>query len=206
MVEFLKNRILLFILVIAGDWVSLAAFIKAAEIKHEAITIAVAVSLLPSLVISLIVRFFFQPKIGKQSFVVGAIIVSALLWIGFIVCYIQFSRVNNGYGKVAYPINVGEKNARDSIIVGGCNYTKEARAEVDDYASRSRTLTPAQLFEDFNYDIAQIWSEAERDCAKSKILNSFATMLAFLIAGITLTCEILIARKNDDPEDDGPEE
>jgi len=202
MVEFLKDRILLFILVIAGDWVSLAALIKAAEIKNEAITIAVAVSLLPSLIISLIVRFFFQPKISKQNFVIGAIIVSALLWIGFIVCYIQFSRVNNAYGKVAYPINVGEKNARDSIIVGGCNYTNEARAEVDDYASRQRTLTPAQLFEDFNYDVAQIWSEADRDCARSKILNSFAIMLAFLIAGITLTCEILIAKKKDDPKDD----
>ncbi len=195
MVDFLKDRILLFILVIAGDWISLAAFIKADEIRQDAITIAVAVSLLPSLIISLVVNYLFQPKVSKRNFVISAAVISFVLWIGFIFSYFNFSTLNNEYGKVPFSKNAMVSNSRDSIIVGGCKYTTEAQAEVDDYEARKRTLTPAQLLEDFNYDISQVWPEKERDCARSKILNSFALMLALLIAGITLTSELLIANK-----------
>ena len=195
MLNFLKDRILLFVLVIAGDWISLSAFIKADEIRHDAITIAAAVSLLPSLIISLIIQYFFKPKVGPKKFVTYAVIIATSLWAGFIFSYINFSKVNNQYGRVSFPKNPGSQNTSDSFIVGGCNHTTEAQAEINAYKAGRRTLTPAQLFEDFNYDIAQVWTEKERDCARDKILNSFAIMLAFLIAGISITCELLIAGK-----------
>lgn len=197
MIDFLKDRILLFVTVIAGDWVSLSALIKADEIRHDAITIAIVVSLLPSLVISLLVEFFFQQRVTKRKLVVSTAVVGFLFWIGFIFFYARFSSINNEYGKVSYPVEVAGMHSRDSVIVGGCNYTIEAQAEVDNYAAKKRTLTESALFEDFNYDIAQIWTEKERDCARSKILNSFAVMLAFLIAGITLTAEAIIALKKE---------
>jgi hypothetical protein len=197
MLDFLKERILLFALVLAGDWVSLAAFIKADEIRHDAITIAIAVSLIPSLIISLIVAYFFKPKRSKKKFVLAAIIVSILFWSAFILCYLNFSNINNKYGKIALPVSESVQHPKDSIIVGGCHYTIEAQAEVDTYAAKHRTLTPAVLLADFNYDVSQVWSEAERDCARSKILQAFALMLLFLTAGITLTCEILISGKKD---------
>ena len=198
MLNFLKDRILLFVLVIAGDFISLAAFIKAAEIKQDAITIAAAVSLLPSLIISLVIKYFFQPKVSRRKFVIAATIISVLLWVGFIFAYLNFSKLNNQYGKWSFPKNSAVQNSPDSIIVGGCNYTLEAQAEVDAYAAAKRTLTPAQLFADFNYDIAQVWTEKERDCARGKILNSFAVMLGLLIAGISLTCELLITGKQEE--------
>ena len=195
MIDFLKDRILLFVLVIAGDWVSLAALIKANEIRHDAITIAIAVSLLPSLVISLLVEFFFQQKLAKKKLILFTAIISLVFWAGFIVFYERFTSINNQYGKISFPVEAESVNAKDSIIVGGCSYTAEAQAEVDSYTSKKRTLAPAMLFADFNYDVSQIWAEKERDCARSRILNSFAIMLAFLIAGITLACETLIAYK-----------
>ncbi len=195
MIDFLKDRILLFVLVIAGDWVSLSALIKANEIRHDAITIAIAVSLLPSLVISLLVEFFFRQRLAKRKLILFTAIISLLFWVGFIVFYEGFTTINNQYGKISFPATAESFNAKDSIIVGGCAYTTEAQAEVDSYASKKRTLTPAMLFADFNYDVSQIWTEKDRNCARTSILNSFAIMLAFLIAGITLACETLIAYK-----------
>ena len=198
MIDFIKNRILLFVLIIAGDWVSLSALIKADEIRHDAITIAIVVSLVPSLIISLLVELFFWEKLSKKTLVIGAAIVSLVFWAAFIFFYLRFSHINDRYGKVSFPIEVSALHSRDSVIVGGCNYTVEAQAEVNDYAARRRTLIPSILFADFNYDVSQIWTEKDRDCARSKILNSFAVMLAFLIAGITLTCEILITYKKEE--------
>jgi len=195
MLDFLKDRILIFILVIAGDWISLSAFIKADEIRHDAISIAVAVSLIPSLLISLIVQYFFNPKRGKKKFVLIAAALSVFFWMAFIFCYTRFNTINNKYGKVPLPVTENVRQPKDSIIVGGCNYTVEAQAEVDDYEARHRTLTPAVLFADFSYDVSQVWPEAERDCARSKILQSFALMLLFLINGITLTCETILNGK-----------
>src|SRR6187402_1464092 len=122
MLNFLKDRILLFVLVIAGDWISLSAFIKADEIRHDAITIAIAVSLLPSLVISLLVKFFFHPKISKKNFVIGSVIITAALWLAFLFLYLNFSKLNNKYGKVIYPLDTPAGHSKDSIIVGGCSY------------------------------------------------------------------------------------
>jgi hypothetical protein len=195
MIDFLKDRILLFVLIIAGDWVSLSSLIKAGEIRHDAITIAIAVSLLPSLVISLLVEFFFRQRLAKTRLISSAAILSLVFWAGFIFFYGRFTSINNQYGKISFPVEAESFNGKDSVIVGGCSYTAEAQAEVDTYASKKRTLTPAMLFADFNYDVSQIWTEKERDCARGKILNAFAIMLAFLIAGITLTCETLIAYK-----------
>lgn len=193
MIDFLKNRILLFVLIIAGDWVSLSALIKADEIRHDAITIAIAVSLLPSLIISLLVEFFFREKLAKNKLILYTAVISLVFWAAFIFFYVRFTDVNNLYGKFSFPLEGKSLNAKDSIIVGGCLYTPEAQAEIDFYSSKKRTLTPAMLFADFNYDVSQIWNENERDCARGKILNAFAIMLAFLIAGITLMGEALIA-------------
>ena len=192
MIDFLKERILLFVVVIAGDWVSLSNLIKADEIRHDAITIAIVFSLLPSIIISLLVEFYFHKKVKKNKLVIGTAVFATFFWISFIFFYIHFSSVNDQYGKVPYPAKVSGMNSVDSMIVGGCHYTTEAQAEVDNYSARKRTLTPSELFEDFNYDISQIWTEEERDCARNKILYSFAVMLAFLIAGITLTAETII--------------
>src|SRR6185503_7077185 len=104
MVDFLKNRILVFILIIAGDWVSLSALIKANEIRHDAITIAIAVSLLPSLVISLLVEFFFRQKLAKKKLILFTAIISLVFWAGFIVFYERFTSINNQYGKIPFPV------------------------------------------------------------------------------------------------------
>jgi hypothetical protein len=197
MIDFLKERILLFVMVIAGDWVSLSNLIKADEIRHDAITIAIAVSLLPSLIISLLIEFYFQQKLSKKKLVAGTTAFTTIVWIAFIFLYLHFSSINDQYGKVPYPTHVSGMNSVDSMIVGGCHYTPEAQAEVDSYAAKKHTLTPSELFEDFNYDVSQIWIQSERDCAKNKILNSFAMMLAFLIIGITLTTETIIALRKE---------
>ncbi|MCW3094104.1 MAG: hypothetical protein JWP81_5173 [Ferruginibacter sp.] len=192
MINFLKDRILLFVLILAGDYVSLAGLIKAEEIKANAITIAIAVSILPSLIISLVIKFLFIPNVSKKNFIIISIIVAVLLWIGFVFSFLNFNTINNQYGKVRYPKNFSMDEPVDSIIVGGCNYTPEANNEVAHFKKMGRTLTSAQLFDDFNYDVSKIWDENERDCARTKIFISFAWMLFFLITGITLLCEILI--------------
>src|SRR5450432_1675586 len=153
MLAFLKDRILLFMIIIAGDWVSLSNFIKADEIRQDAITIAV--------VVSLIIKYLFQPRVNKKIFVIICIVISIVFWLGFVFSYLNFSKVNNLYGRISYPKNSSINNSKDSIIVGGCNYTKEAQAEVDDYAARNRTLIKAQLFDDFNYEIAAVWPDQE---------------------------------------------
>jgi hypothetical protein len=192
MIEFLKERIALFVLLLAGDTVSLLALIKATELKGDAVTIAIAISLPLSLIISLFIKFYFSRRVSRRIFMITSIILSVVLWVGFIIAYSRFSKTNDRYGKVAYPKNHSMLQPVDSFIVGGCNYTPEAQAEVNDYAERKQTLTPPQLFEDFDYDVSLVWQEQDRDCARSRILNAFATMIAFLMSGITLVCELLI--------------
>lgn len=193
MISYLKDRILLFVMVIAGDWISLSTLIKAEAIRQDAITTAIVVSLLPSIVLSLLVEFFLLGKIEQRKLIIGGVVSGLLCWILFVVFLLQFNNINDRYGKVPYPINRPSNNPRDSIILGGCSYTAEAQPEVDSFAYRHRTLSYAQLFADFGYDIAEIWSDEARDCARTKILKAFALMLFFLIAGITITTEIMTA-------------
>jgi hypothetical protein len=199
MLDFLKERIALFVLLLAGDSVSLLAFIKATELRGDALTLAIVLSLPPSLIISLLIKYLFVPRSSKKTFIIIAASLATLCWLGVIFSYMKFSKVNNNYGKVAYPKNRSLVNPVDSIIVGGCHYTPEAQAEVDDFKKNNKTLTTGQLFADFNYDVHIIWIQQEIDCARGKILNSFAIMIVFLMAGITLTCELLIAAKNSTP-------
>jgi hypothetical protein len=192
MKEFLKERIALFLLLLASDSISLLALIKANELKADALTLAIAISIIPSLLISVLIKYFFIPRVEKKTFVLMASAITVLLWIGFIITYRQFSHVNNQYGKMAYAKNKSELKPIDSFIVAGCHYTSEAQAEVDDFRNNHQTLTPRQLFADFNYDVSQIWTEDEINCASEKILSWFAVMFSFLIAGVTLTCELFI--------------
>jgi hypothetical protein len=193
MISYLKDRILLFVIVIAGDWVSLSTLIKADAIRQDAITTAIVVSLLPSIVISLVVEFFLLGKIRQRTLIMGGIVGGLACWILFVVLLLRFNTINDRYGKIPYPINRSSPAPRDSIIIGGCTYTAEAQPEVDSFAHQHRTLTFKQLFDDFGYNIAEIWSDEARDCARTKILKAFALMLFFLIAGITITTEIMKA-------------
>ena len=192
MKEFLKERIFLFLLLLASDTVSLVALIKANELKGDALTLAIVISLIPSLVISALVKFYLIPRIKKQRLVIIGSVIAVICWIGTIVFYLQFKSVNNEYGKMPFPKNRSLVNPVDSFIVAGCHYTPEAQAEVNDFARRNATLPPSLLFADFNYIVTNVWPEKEIDCARDKILNKFSLMFVFLILGITLTCELII--------------
>ena len=204
MIEFLKERILLFVLLLAGDTISLIGLIKAVELKPDAITIAAAVSLIPSLLISLAVSFFYKSSANKKRFAYIVMAVAFLFWAGFIISLIQFNKVNNEFGKVPFPKNYREDQPIDSAIVGGCHYTMEAQAEVDYFRNNNMTLTPAKLFADFNFDVAKIWTSQERDCARTKILTRFSVMIFFLMMWITLSCEFIIAIRMPESQNPSP--
>jgi hypothetical protein len=199
MKEFLQERIALFILLLASDTVSLIALIKATELKGDALTLAICISLIPSMLISLLIKFYFIPRIKKRTLILVASIIAAICWIGFIIFLREFNKVNNEYGKMPFPKNKSLINPVDSFIVAGCRYTPEAQAEVDDFARRKATLPPSLLFADFNYIVTSIWPEKEIDCARDKILHKFTIMFVFLILGITLTTELIINLDKEKP-------
>jgi hypothetical protein len=192
MKEFLQERIALFLLLLAGDTVSLIAFIKAKELKADALTLAICISLIPSILISVLIKYYFLPRVNKRMFTLVGSIISFGCWVAFVICYSEFNEINNQFGKMPFPKNRTLVNPVDSFIVAGCHYTPEAQAEVDDFARRKATLSPSLLFADFNYVVTNVWSENELDCARNKILNKFTIMFVFLILGITLTTEMII--------------
>jgi hypothetical protein len=200
MLDYIKERIALIMLLVAGDSISLISFIKAPEIRTECTSLAAAISLLLMLMISLSVIYLLAPLAVKKVWM--AVIVGAclLLWIGFIFSYLRFSETNDQYGKVITSKVLSAADAGDSVIVGGCAYTPEAQREVDSYQQRGRTLSLLTLLSDFNFDTGNVWDEASRDCARKKIVLAFSIMIAFLVAGVTLTYEfIALAKKEKKP-------
>lgn len=197
MLDFIKERIALIMLLIAGDSISLIIFIKAPEISKECTTLAAAISLLLMLIISLSVIYLLGPLAKSKKFMIGIVSACLLLWAGFIIYFLQFNTINSEYGKIAFPKSASPAGSEDSTIVGGCAYTPEAQREVDNFNKRGRTLTPSTLLADFNYDTEKLWTESSRDCARRKIIIAFSIMVAFLVAGITLTYEfITLAKKS----------
>jgi len=195
MLDFIKERIALIMLLIAGDSISLIAFIKAPEIRTECTSLAAAISLLMMLIISLSVLYLLAPMADKKKFM--AIIVGAclLLWVGFIFFCLRFTHINNSYGKVGYPKSASPAGTQDSVIVGGCTYTREAENEIKDFDKRGRTLTADDLLADFNYRADKVWGEDSRNCARNRIIMAFSVMMVFLVAGITLTYEFIALAK-----------
>ena len=178
-------------LLIAGDSISLIAFIQAAEIRKQCTSLAAAISLLLMLMISLTVLYLLAPLAEKKPFMGIILGLCLLIWAGFIFSWLRFSDINDGHGKIAYDKAASAPGAGDSTIVGGCVYTPEAQREVDNFAKRGRTLPIAKLLADFNMDTAKVWDEAARDCARKKIILAFSIMIALLVAGITLTYEFI---------------
>jgi len=93
MLDFIKERIALIMLLIAGDSISLIAFIKAPEIRTECTSLAAAISLLLMLIISLSVLYLLGPMAGKKKFMAGIIGVCLLLWAGFIFFCLRFTHI-----------------------------------------------------------------------------------------------------------------
>ena len=201
MLNYLKDRIALIILLIAGDSISLITFIKAAEIKADCRNLAASISLLLSLVISLTLAYFLKPASNKwHKWIVAA--VCLLCWLGYLWSYDRFSTINSTYGKIPYPSNQTLVNPIDSFIVGGCAYAPPAKAEVDSMRSQGKMLNYSLLFADFNYDVNMVWTEESRDCARDKILWAFSIMIGLLVAGITITIELLIKKNKAAPNGD----
>ena len=123
MIEFLKERILLFVLVLAGDTISLIGLIKAVELKPDALTIAAAVSLIPSLLISMAVAYFYKSSANKKRFAYIVMASAFLFWVGFILSLVQFNKVNNEYGKVPFPKNYREYVHIDQPVIVADNMT-----------------------------------------------------------------------------------
>jgi hypothetical protein len=200
MLDYIKERIALIMLLVAGDSISLITFIKAPEIRTECTSLAAAISLLLMLMISLSVIYLLGPMVaknkkGRKRYMALFLGAALLLWVGFIFSYIHFSGINDPYGKIAYSKQASPAEAGDSTIVGGCAYTPEAQREVDAYVKRGRTLTTLKLLGDFNMDTDKVWTEDSRDCARKAIILSFSVMIAFLVAGLTLTYEFISLAK-----------
>ncbi len=66
MIDFLKDHILLFVLIIAGDWVSLSALIKAEEIRHDAIHYRYCCFTVAESDYLIICGIFLSTEIGKK--------------------------------------------------------------------------------------------------------------------------------------------
>ena len=199
MLDYIKERIALIMLLVAGDSISLVAFIKAPEIRTECTSLAAAISLLLMLMISLSVIYLLGPLTAKKKYMAMILAVCLFIWIGFIFSYLHFARVNDQYGKVSFSKAASPAEAGDSTIVGGCEYTPEAQREVDAYKKQGRTLTTLKLLGDFNLDTAKVWTETARDCARKNIILAFSVMIAFLVAGLTLTYEFIALAKKKDP-------
>jgi hypothetical protein len=208
MLKYLKDRIALIVLLVAGDSVSLITLIKADELQTNAKMLAISISLLLSLILSLVIVFFVNPNMNKWLRAT-VVIICLFTWVGYVLSWQQFSHVNARYGNVHFP-STSSSSTVDSVIVAGCDLTPPAQAEADTLRRLTGMIDWRQLFADFNYDIDLVWTGESRDCARDKILWSFSVMIAFLVAGVTSTIEILLIAKKDgdaasnDPKPNAP--
>jgi hypothetical protein len=195
MLKFLKDRIAVIVLLVAGDSISLISFIKAPEIKSDCRNLAISISLLLSLILSLCIRYFIRGELPKWA--KGSVLVVALLcWVGYGFAFKEFSHINASYAMIPYPSNQQLINPVDSLIVGGCTCTAPAQAEIEHMLRSPGMIDWNKVFADFNYDVHQVWTEVSQQCARDKILWSFSAMIAFLVAGVTLTVECILLVKN----------
>lgn len=171
--------------------------ITAKEIQSWLITIAVAVSLFLSLVISIsLPKRLSVPKIKRLRRRAIFVFASFLVFIAlFFISYQKYT--------ISIPTVNEEGKIGDSIVVKGLSYTASAKKYRDSlmHINPDRLYpTDDKLLEDATYNIQKVWPDNSRTYCKLLLLFVYTIMICLFIAGITLTTEIIIRTTKNPPE------
>lgn len=192
MKKLLDERISIIVSMVLGTgtgW-SLSGFITAVEIKQWLTGIAIAFSLMVSLIISAYYKSN-RRKIRKSKFWRYSVICAAFFIIMLIAFFLSY-KIFEVRLFVNSPTIEGNTQTTDSTFIKGLYYTPD----VENVLKHNRHIDFPVLFEDSGRSIDKMWSTTSRLMAKLIILFSYLFFIASFIATITITTEIL---KEDTP-------
>lgn len=193
MLEFLKDRVSIIVALIIGTgsgW-TMTDFIDAPEIKKRLIAIAIAVSLL----FSLLVSFYLKGKNAAARKKTGL----RIIWISvavFLVFTTLFFYTSDKL-TVSWGVENNKMEIVDTVImVKGLYYAEPAKKYIASETSRNH-FAPGddKILEAFDYKIGNIWNNTSITLSRLLILFLYTTMMAGFTSGITALIEILTPKK-----------
>ena len=192
MKKILDERLSIIVSLILGTgtgW-SLSGFINAAEIKQWLTGIAIAFSLMVSLIISAYYKSN-RRKIRKSKFWRYSLMCTVFFIVMLIAFFISYKTFEVRLFVNSTTIE-NTVQTTDSTFIKGLYYTPE----VKNVLKQNKHIDFPVLFEDSGRSIDKMWSTTSRLMAKLIILFSYVFFIASFIATITITTEIL---KEDKP-------
>ncbi|MEP6466143.1 MAG: hypothetical protein ABJB05_07540 [Parafilimonas sp.] len=189
--KIIKERLSVIVSFVVGGTAgfSLSSFIQAQEIKQWLTGIAIAFSLIVSLIIS---AWYKSISGNKKKFVRYAVICAVI----FVVMMPAFFVLYNMF-ETRLPVTVQSRGRNyittDSVFIRGLYFSGEAKSEIDALKKSNPVagFQLADLFKDSNYDIDMVWTNTSRILAKLLIIFSYMFFIASLIACITFTTELI---------------
>lgn len=175
----------------SGTGWSLSGFIDAVEIKQWLTAIAIAFSLMISLMISAYYKSN-RRKIRKQKFWKYSI-ACIILFIGMLITF--FISYNSLETRLLVNVEQLDSSLKttDSTFIKGLYFTPEAKNEIAAIrrTNPDATIDLKKIFKDSGSNIEQVWSNTSRILAKLVILLSYVFFIASLTSAITITTELI---------------
>lgn len=189
--KLIKDRLSTIVALILGTgsgW-GFASILTAPELKTWMITIAVAVSLLLSLIISLWLVGTMTDAKRKKMLRDGV-----FLLIGFLAFIAAFYVLYSKY-TVTIPWATQTGQITDTVIVKGLTYTPRANDYRDSLQKKDQYKNyPADqtLLDDAAYQIEKVWSDSSRINARLMLLSLYTIMICLFVGGVTLIAEAIV--------------
>lgn len=191
--EKIKNRLEVIISVIVGtgSGFGMAELIDTPELKTRLVIIAIASSLL----VSLLVSFYLNNKTRQLKrkaawrVIIWSISVFILSIGGFFYSHDQLT--------VSYPVEDNKMNIVDTVkMVKGLYYAEPAKRYIEKVKKESHiTLSDKKLLERFAFQTDMIWTNKSRTFSKLIILFLYTFLICSFIAGITAFSEVISTNK-----------
>ena len=196
MEELIKNRIAIIVSIVigSGSGFGMAQLIEASEIKTRLVIIAIASSLLISLLVSFYLKH--KPKQKKLKAARRIIITAAIFFVLSIAAFFY------SYDSLtlSYPLEDNKMKIVDTvIIVKGLYYKEPAKRYIEKTVKQSHIkLEDSQVLEAFNYKIDMIWTNTSITLSKLIILFLYTLLICSLIT-VVMTVPELIKPENKKP-------
>lgn len=191
--KLLNERLSVIVSILLGTGAGwrISAYIAAVEIKQWLTSIAIAFSILISLLISAYYksnrRRIRKPKFWKYS------IISTIMFIAMLIAF--FTSYNTFETRLfVNTLTIDNRTETiDSVFIKGLYFTNDAKNEVKKIKQNNpkADIDLRVIFSDSGNDIDNVWSKTSRTIAKIIILLSYIFFIASLVASITITIEIL---------------
>ena len=170
---------------------SLSSYIHAVEIKQWLTSIAIAFSLMVSLIVSAYYKSN-RRRLSRSKFWRYSVISIAMFVVLLITFFLTYTTLETNLYVNSTSIDQKTRTT-DSIFIKGLYYTTTAKNAIKAIKKNDPNgdVDIRVLFSDSNNDINTVWDKDSRTLAKLIILLCYIFFIASFVIAITITTEIL---------------